>query len=56
MELRQSPYITVSQYEDKFIKLLKYILTYMLTEIDKMEKFIQGLRPEVCKGDELCGN
>ena len=50
MGLKQQPRLTVSQYEDEFVKLLKYIPTYMLSEMDKMERFIQGLRPEVRRG------
>ena len=37
MELKQPSHLTVSQYEDEFVKLLKYMPTYMLTEADKME-------------------
>ncbi|XP_052184430.1 uncharacterized protein LOC127796372 [Diospyros lotus] len=50
MELKQQSHLTVSQYEDEFVKLLKYIPTYMLSEVDKMERFIQWLRPEVRRG------
>ena len=40
----------MSQYEDELIKLLKYILIYMLTEAEKIERFIQGLWRKVHRG------
>jgi len=50
MELKQQSHLTVSQYENEFVKLLKYISTSMLSKADKMEQFIQGLRLEVRQG------
>ena len=46
MSLRQGPNMSIAKYETEFLRLIKYMPLYGIVDVEKGQKFLQGLRIE----------